>query len=199
MEQSSLEGLIRTTDRLRAKLYTLLLRRCFLSIGARVSISPPMRFANLSLMRLGNNVTIHSNCWIQALPPYTAPKILVGNNVSIGMDATISAAKKITIGDYVFTARNVYISDHGHAFRDVTVPTAIQGVTEPEEVNIGSETWIGQNAVILPGVTIGRHCVIGANSVVNSDIPDYSVAAGTPARVIRTYNFASKTWERIGG
>jgi acetyltransferase-like isoleucine patch superfamily enzyme len=200
--QSWVERVITGYKRLRAKLYTVVLSRCFYAIGRRTNISPPLRFANLSLIQLGNGVTIHSNCWIHALrgdADAPAAKVILRDNVCIGMDATISAAKKIEIGENVFTARNVYISDHGHEFHDVTLPTACQGIGHVSEVSIGADTWIGQNAVILPGVKIGRHCVIGANSVVNIDIPDYCVAAGVPARVVRTYNAVSNTWDRVGG
>jgi acetyltransferase-like isoleucine patch superfamily enzyme len=64
-------------------------------------------------------------------------------------------------------------------------------------VSIGRETWLGQNVAVLPGAQIGIHCVIGANSVVNSTIPDFSVAVGTPARVIRRYNQETGAWERV--
>lgn len=119
------------------------------------------------------------------------------DNVSIGMNATISAAHKIIIEEYVFTARNVYISDHGHEFHDVTTPIALQGIRDINEVIIGAHSWLGQNAVILPGVRIGKHSVVGANSVVNQDIPDFSVAIGVPARVLRTYNKISRLWEEV--
>jgi acetyltransferase-like isoleucine patch superfamily enzyme len=201
MKKSWLECSITGYKRLRAKLYTGLISPCLFSSGTRTSISPPLRFANLSLIQLGSGVTIHSNCWIHALrldADTAVPKIILKDRVCIGMDATISAAKRIEIGENVFTARNVYISDHGHEFHDVTKPTAQQGIGHVAEVSIGADTWIGQNAVILPGVKIGRHCVIGANSVVNDDIPDYCVAAGAPARVVRTYNFQSDTWDRVG-
>jgi acetyltransferase-like isoleucine patch superfamily enzyme len=202
MDKSWVEVVITGHKRIRAKLYTAVLSHCFYSSGAKTSISPPLRFANLALIQLGTGVTIHSNCWIHALrrrDDANVAKIILRDHVSIGMDATISAAKRIEIGENVFTARNVYISDHGHEFHDATMPTAQQGIGHVAEVSIGADTWIGQNAVILPGVKIGRHCVIGANSVVNRDIPDYCVAAGVPARVVRTYNSASNSWDKPGG
>jgi acetyltransferase-like isoleucine patch superfamily enzyme len=72
-----------------------------------------------------------------------------------------------------------------------------QGINGVAPVTIGRGTWLGQNVVVLPGVTIGQHCVVGANSVVNSSIPDYSVAVGAPARVVRQYNRNSAKWERV--
>jgi acetyltransferase-like isoleucine patch superfamily enzyme len=201
MQTSFLETCLALYQRLRAALYTAVLSRCFFSSGVRTSIWPPLRFANLSLIQLGDGVTIHSNCWIHALRLDTdtaAAKIVLGNHVCIGMGATISAAKRIAIGENVFTARNVYISDHSHEFHDVGVPTALQGIGRVAEVTIGADTWIGQNVVILPGVRVGRHCVIGANSVVNRDIPDYCVVVGAPARIVTAYNFTSMTWDKVG-
>ena len=113
------------------------------------------------------------------------------------MGATISAVRKVVIGAHVVLARNVYISDHGHAFEDIRVPIALQGIAKVAEVEIGDSTWIGQNACVLPGVQIGRHCVVGSNSVVTHDLPDFCVAAGVPAKVIKRYNEETQVWEKV--
>ena len=114
------------------------------------------------------------------------------------MGSHISAAQQVVIGEHVLLAPNVYISDHAHAYENVDVPIMRQGMTGVAPVSIGRHTWLGQNVVVLPGVTIGQHCIIGANSVVNSSIPDYSVAVGAPARVVKQYNRNSGQWERVG-
>jgi acetyltransferase-like isoleucine patch superfamily enzyme len=81
----------------------------------------------------------------------------------------------------------VYITDQNHGYEDVTRPISQQ--SQPERpVVIGDGSWLGHGAVVLPGVTIGKHVVIGANSVVTKDIPDFSVAVGSPAKVIRQYD-----------
>jgi acetyltransferase-like isoleucine patch superfamily enzyme len=113
------------------------------------------------------------------------------------MGANISAAHKIVIGEYVLLARNVYISDHAHAFENIHVPIMRQGINGIAPVSIGPSTWLGQNVVVLPGVTIGQHCVIGANSVVNASVPDFCVAVGAPARVVKRYNSNARRWERV--
>jgi acetyltransferase-like isoleucine patch superfamily enzyme len=78
----------------------------------------------------------------------------------------------------------VYITDQNHDYTDISVPISQQ--SQPERaVVIGDSSWIGFGSVVLPGVTIGRHVVVGANSVVTSDLPDYSVDVGVPARVIK--------------
>lgn len=120
--------------------------------------------------------------------------MIIESHAGIGMGATISAAEQVIIEEYVLLARNVYISDHSHAFEDVTVPIMNQGIEGISPVRIGRQSWIGQNAVVLPGAKIGVHCIIGANSVVNAIIPDYSVAVGAPARVIKRYDAESKKW-----
>jgi acetyltransferase-like isoleucine patch superfamily enzyme len=146
---------------------------------------------------MGKNVIVNSNCWIQTVAGLNgaSPVLEIHDNASIGMNATISAAQRVDIGRHVLLGRNVFITDHNHEFRDIKLPVQDQGITPPAEVSIGEETWIGHNAVILPGAKIGRHCVIGANSVVTGVIPDFCVAVGAPARIIRRYSPDSGKWQ----
>ena len=122
---------------------------------------------------------------------------MIKDYAGIGMGATISVAQQVVIEEHVLLARNVYISDNRHAFERVTDPIMSQGLDAPAPVTIGKHSWLCQNVCVLPGVQIGEHCVIGANSVVRDSIPSFSVAAGVPARVVRTYNPATEKWERV--
>lgn len=91
---------------------------------------------------------------------------------------------------------NVYITDCDHEYRNVKVPVIDQGIVQKgQKVSIGEDSYIGINAVIVGNVRIGKHCVIGANSIVNKDIPDFSVAVGCPAKVIKRYN--ENGWYRL--
>ena len=99
------------------------------------------------------------------------------------------------IEDKVLTADRVFISDHGHQYEDPSRPIMDQGVVTRGPVVIGQGSWLGENVAVISS-RIGRHCVIGANSVVLNDIPDYSIAVGAPARVIRTFNPRSNAWEK---
>ena len=103
----------------------------------------------------------------------------------------------VVIGDQVLTANNVYISDNVHDFADISTPSMHQPVLFKKAVSIGSGSWIGENACII-GASVGRNCVIGANAVVTRDIPDFCVAAGIPAVVIRQYEPGSKSWVSKG-
>lgn len=183
--------------RLRARIHTTLLSRELGSRGSGTVICPPLRFANLRFIHLGNDVTINRDCWIHVLTPNPgepAPQLRIGDRSSIGMGATISAAQEVVLGRRVVLARNVYISDHRHAYEDAAVAILDQGITDVRPTSIGDDTWLGQNVCVLAGVRIGQHCVIGSNSTVTADIPDYSVAVGSPARVIKRYSFERKRW-----
>jgi len=113
--------------------------------------------------------------------------VSIGDRCLIGRGSGIVGHFSIEIGNDVWTGHHVYITDQNHGYEDVTRPISQQ--SQPERpVVIGDGSWLGHGAVILPGVTIGKHVVIGANSVVTKDIPDFSVAVGSPARVIRQYD-----------
>ena len=113
--------------------------------------------------------------------------VSIGDRCLIGRGSGIVGHFSIDIGNDVWTGHHVYITDQNHGYEDVTRPISQQ--SQPERpVVIGDGSWLGHGAVVLPGVTIGKHVVIGANSVVTKDIPDFSVAVGSPARVIRQYD-----------
>lgn len=115
-----------------------------------------------------------------------SPVVSIGDRCLIGRGSGIVGHFSIIIGDDVWTGHHVYITDQNHGYEDVSKPIAQQ--TQPERpVVIGDGSWLGHGTVVLPGVTIGRHCVVGANSVVTHDVPDFSVAVGSPARVVRRY------------
>ncbi|MBI9062289.1 MAG: acyltransferase [Marinilabiliaceae bacterium] len=118
----------------------------------------------------------------------------MGHHTRIGIGSVLIGP--VLVGDHVRLAQNVVISALNHNYEDVTRPISEQGVhTDP--VTIDDETWIGANVTILPGRHIGKHCIVAAGSVVTKDVPSYSVVAGNPAKVIKTYHPESNTWQRI--
>lgn len=120
--------------------------------------------------------------------------IIIRNYCRIGLGNTIIGP--VEMGDKVHIGQNVVISGLNHNYDDPTIFIADQGV-KMSPIVIDSDVWIGANATILSGVRIGKHVVVGAGSVVTKDIPDYSVAVGNPARVIKRYNFERNVWENI--
>jgi acetyltransferase-like isoleucine patch superfamily enzyme len=114
------------------------------------------------------------------------PVVTIGDRCLIGKGSGIVGHFGIHIGDDVWTGHHVYITDQNHDYSDISLPISQQ--TQPERaVSIGDGSWLGFGTVVLPGAQIGRHVTIGANSVVTGTIPDFSVAVGAPARVVRRY------------
>ena len=124
----------------------------------------------------------------------TSPVVRIGDRCLIGRGSGIVGHFSIEIGNDVWTGHHVYITDQNHGYEDVSRPISQQ--TQPERaVRIGDGSWLGHGCIVLPGVTIGRHVVVGANSVVTHDLPDYCVAVGAPARVIR--QFIDGVWKTL--
>ncbi|MGE0877566.1 MAG: DapH/DapD/GlmU-related protein [Acidimicrobiia bacterium] len=114
------------------------------------------------------------------------PVVSIGDRCLIGRNSGIVGHLSIEIGDDVWTGHHVYITDQNHGYEDVTRPISVQAAPELP-VSIGAGSWLGHGTVVLPGAKIGRHVAVGAGSVVRGELPDFSVAAGVPARVIRRY------------
>lgn len=173
---------------IRCKLHNVnCLGKCYIGRG---------KIVNRGNFVIGDNVIIRPSCDIYLSRKETSLEI--GANTEVGNHSTISAYNCIMIGDSVLTGPGVFIADHNHNYDNPLLPIYMQGVkAKPNAcVKIGAGTWIGTNAVIVGSVNIGKNCVIGANSVVTKNIPDYSVAVGSPAKVIRRYDFDSGKWIR---
>jgi acetyltransferase-like isoleucine patch superfamily enzyme len=121
----------------------------------------------------------------------------VGSRCVIGRGSHIVAHHSILIGDDVFTGPYVYITDQNHAYADPDMPIGRQWPVNTA-VSIGSGTWLGAGAVILPGASVGRNVVVAAGSVVRGTIPDRCVVAGVPAKVVREY-VSGTGWSRPPG
>ena len=121
------------------------------------------------------------------------------------MFSRIGVAGYVKIGKEVEMGPNVFIADYNHEYRDITQSVLVQGITytnngqniSTPSLEIGDGTWLGANVVVVGEIKIGKHCVMGANSVVIKDIPDYSVSVGAPAKVIKKYDFDKKMWVSV--
>ena len=102
----------------------------------------------------------------------TDPVVRIGDRCLIGRGSGIVGHLSIEIGDDVWTGHHVYITDQNHGYEDLDRPISVQSMPE-RPVRIGDGSWLGHGTVVLPGATIGRHVVIGANSVVRGEIPDF--------------------------
>jgi acetyltransferase-like isoleucine patch superfamily enzyme len=119
--------------------------------------------------------------------------VVIGDRTRIGLSCVLIGPVKV--GNDIMFAQNIVVSGLNHGYRDIDVPPSLQPV-ETKQIIIEDEVWIGANAVITAGVTIGKHSVIAAGSVVTKSVPPYSVAGGNPAKILRQYNFENKSWTK---
>lgn len=154
-------------------------------------------------IRWKKGFTTGRGCRIEAYPIDTKSVILeFGENVQLNDYVHITAMKHIKIGNNVLMASKIYISDCSHGDYSGGTNDTNPNI-EPMKrhfvckiVVIEDNVWIGEFVSILPGVTIGKGSIIGANSVVTKNIPPYAIAVGAPAKVIKQYNFKNKKWEK---
>lgn len=161
--------------------------RRFDRVGKGCKLAPGLRLGNAKHIKLGNNVSIMSHCVLECLG--TSAEMILGNDISIGEYSHITCSRRIEIADGLLTGRFVLITDNAHGANlpeELSTAPLSRKVSSPGPVTIGRNVWIGDKATILPGVTIGDGSVIAANSVVTKDVPPFSVAAGCPARVVKT-------------
>jgi len=158
--------------RMLAPLYQHRGRHSVIHYSARMDTPPYRRFS------LGDYSVIESFCCINN----AVGDILIGDHTRIGLHNTIIGP--VTIGDHVNLAQGITVTALNHNFSDSIRNIDEQGVSTIP-VTIGNDIWIGANAVILPGVTIGDHSVVAAGAVVNKNVPPHSLVAGVPAKIIK--------------
>jgi acetyltransferase-like isoleucine patch superfamily enzyme len=158
-------------------------RGAFVRWPVHGNVLPALREGRLEI---GPQVLFEPGVWITA--PGDA-RIRIGEGSFLNLEVMVAAQHLVEIGRHCMFANHCFISDSGHRFDDPEVPVPWQGFTSKGPTRIGDNVWCGAGVVITSGVTVGERCVIGANSVVTQDIPPFSVAAGVPARVLRTIEY----------
>lgn len=178
----------------------LFYRPFFKKGGANVIIiNPTLITPEFFIME--SKVFIRNNARIEGIKSYENvnfnPRIIFQKNVSIEQNLHLTCATEIIIGENTSIANNVTITDIDHPYLNIDLPVERQPIIS-KSVFIGADSKIFSNAVILQGVTLGRHTVVAANSVVRSGkYPDYCVLAGTPARVVKLFDVQSNSWKSI--
>ena len=137
-------------------------------------------------IEIGNNFSLGRNSIIECTGVIRelGEKLIIGQNVGIAANAFIAMRGKVEIGDDTIFGPGVSIHAENHNFKDLDKPIRLQGATR-KGIKIGKNCWIGSKVIILDGVNIGDNVIIGAGAVVTKDIPDYAIAVGTPARIIK--------------
>lgn len=138
-------------------------------------------------LTIGEGTLLEPGCWLTLAPE---ARIEIGAGCFLNRNTMIAAHGRVSIGDHTMLANGCFVGDADHRFDDPEQPITHQGFTSKGPVEIGANCWFGVNCAVTSGVTIGERCVIGANSVVNGDLPPATIAAGAPAKPIRRIDFA---------
>ena len=185
------------TQKIQKIIFILFYSSSFKKFGKKSTLSFPFRVNGAKYISIGKKVHVNEGAWILALKINERnPFITIGGGTYIGRFTHIVGVSDVKICDNVLISDNVYISDNLHDYKDIKIPIKSQEILEKGPVEIGENTWLGENVCVV-GSSVGKHCVIGANSVVTKDIPDYSVAVGSPAKVIKKFNSTTKTWDKV--
>ena len=169
----------------------------FKQLGFCSSVLSPLHIDGGRNISIDKRVFVGYKTWLAAVPlTGKNSKLVIEEGCTIGNFNHIYATQSIILHKNVLTADKVYISDNLHGYENITVPIQQQPVIQKGEVEIGEGSWLGENVCVL-GAKIGKHCVVGANSVVTKDIPDYSIVVGAPAKIIKKYDSQSNKWLKV--
>ncbi len=186
--------------KIKYKIDRFMIERKVFKFGDNSHIKRGYRIQGGHNIVIGNNVSICEYATISCFEMYNGkimtPKISIGNNVFSNRCLTLLCASNITIGDDTFLGSFVTISDENHGINPELGSYGKQDLVF-SDIEIGKNCWIGDKAIILPGVTIGDYAIVGAGSVVTKSIPAYTISCGNPARPIKKWDSVEKKWRKI--
>ena len=163
-------------------------------IGNLTYIGKPLFIEGRKNIEIGNRTRIFPGIRMEAIG---SGKIEIGSNVAIEQNCHITSADStLVINDDVVVLANSFITNLDHNYENISKNVLQQGYISKETI-IGEGCFIGFGSAIQAGTKLGKHCVIGAHSVVRGNFPDYCVIVGCPARIIKKYNVKTNTWEKV--
>lgn len=151
--------------------------------GSTISPGYDFLFVNLRGVRIGKNCSIGKNAWMELLKNYSY--LEVGDGTNIGRNVTISSLKSIKLGKKCLLSYNVSLLDHDHLLNNPKISPMDGYLTEGQEIVIEDDCFVGAHSFILKGVHLGKHCIVGANSVVTKSFPAYSIISGNEAKLLK--------------
>jgi acetyltransferase-like isoleucine patch superfamily enzyme len=173
-------------------------RRVFGKVGRKCRIHKPLLLSNPRFVYIGDRTLISKGARIETmvLDEATPPFLSIGSNVNIEQNVHLFCSSRVIIGDNVSIAPSCSINDTVHPFLDLDDPRRIGDRIDlnPTPIEIGANSLIGFGCAILSNVHIGRNCIVGANSTVKRDIPDFCVVSGNPASILMRYDFEKRAW-----
>jgi lipopolysaccharide O-acetyltransferase len=169
----------------------------------KIAIGPRSHLRGLSCVRVGEDLAAGEGLWLEAITSYNAqsfsPTIVIGNHVRISQWTHIGATNYVEIGDHVLMGSKVVVIDHNHGQystnpTSLDIPPSSRPLDHDGKVIVGANVWLCDGVAVLPGSIIGEGSVIAANSVVNGTIPPFTIAAGSPAKVVKVFNSETNEW-----
>lgn len=167
----------------------------FKKIGTMSYLGKPIFVKNPKGILIGSKVRIYPGLRIETYG--VNGKIIIEENVSIGQNFHItSSGSPLIIGKNSTILGNVFITNIDHEYQQIDKPIFEQNFIQKKTV-IGENAFIGYGAAIQAGTVLGKQCIVGTNSVVRGEFPDYCVIVGSPAKIVKKYNFEKNKWERV--
>ncbi len=183
--QIFLERVAGMLRRIKTWIWTMAIRRRFRRFGTGSVVEPFCALNYPNMVEIGARVHIREHAWINCVSREDGKSSLViDDGCYIGRFVHINAFYDIHIESDVMIADRVYIADTDHFYKDPGIPIMHQGDQVKGPVRLKKGCWIGTGAVILPGVSVGRNAVVGPNTVLHKDVPDFGMAFGNPAKVV---------------
>lgn len=183
--------------KLKKIIYFLHYSRVLASYHFSSNINRPLLIEGHENIYIGKNVLIRDFAWLASMPlaETKEPVLFIDDFTVIGHYCHIYSTNSIYICRNVLIADKVYISDNIHDYKNTLLPIIKQPIVQKNKVIISEGAWIGENVCII-GASVGRNSVVGANSVVTKDVPDYCVVVGNPSRIIKKYDFTTMQWKK---
>lgn len=187
------------------KLYHFKLKQKFLKRLTKSSVvQRSVEVRKADYIHINGDIYLGENCKLLCWDVYEnnnnkqklSPKLCIGNNLHATRGLVIQCAGDISIGNDVLIASDVFIVDFNHGINPM-MDSYLDNQLDVSQVKIEDGVWIGNSVIILPGVTIGKKAIIGAGAVVTKSIPEYSIAVGNPARVIKQYDRKKQEWRSV--
>jgi lipopolysaccharide O-acetyltransferase len=170
------------------------------STGNNASLEyPTFKIEGPEYMEVGDSSSIGKNAWLACYDHFHEqhfqPRLRIGDNVRIGNSACITVVDEVLVADGCLFSDYVYISDHTHDFNPTSnAPLVSHPLKIGGKVRIGRNTFVGMRAMIMPGVALGDHSVVAAGAIVTKSFPAYSMLAGAPARLLKTFSLEKGEW-----
>lgn len=171
-----------------------ILPNCLGKFGRTSTILSGVKIKNHKSIFIDENVVIDKGAWLYA--HNSNAQLMIDYGCQIGRFFHCTTGSSVHIHQNVLIAERVFITDMNHEYQRIDIPIHEQGIYVKKNVEIGEGTWLGEGVCII-GSSVGKNCVIGANSVITMDVDDYCVVCGNPGKIVKRYNHETKEWESV--